>query len=121
MTIRDQSAPVIAGDSATLTVALTDRNGDPLKVPGARARWRLGREPGGPALLEKLSDGEDPKVSLSEGRAVVTIDPGETAGMEGVYQQSVVVIDRFGNVAHTTVGVVPIAPALAAPVAGGAP
>lgn len=102
MTISKQNFSIVAGDTAKLTVSVTDPTGAPLDLTGATIRWAMGRGVGIPPLLEKSS--EDNSITINGTSFDINLDPLDTQNLRGAFYHEAEITDASGEVSTVMTG-----------------
>lgn len=99
--IKNQNFEMNAGDSKKIIVPVVDEAGILLDLTGAIVRWRLGRGPSIPPLLEK----ESPAGITIEGtRFVITLEPADTQLLKGKFYHEAELTEIDGTVSTVMIG-----------------
>lgn len=96
-----------AGDSLVLDVTVTDQSGAAKDLTGASIEWGLFPRGSDTAVLTKTTTGGGVAVT-GAGVFEVTVDPGDTTGLEGLHYHEAEVTDGAGAVSTVTVGYIEI-------------
>lgn len=91
-----------SGDSVPIAVTVTDsETGAAVDLTGATATWALATKPGDTPLATKTSGDGDITIGGDDSNVVtVTLEPADTAALDGLYLHEVQLVDGAGAV-HT--------------------
>lgn len=95
-----QDRTIYAGDDAELPFTLTDANGDPLDLTGARLRWACAATVNSAAVITKDSANGDAEIEITSSpgfEASVWLVPADTMNLSGVYRHELEIIDGAGK------------------------
>ncbi len=111
MTATEQNVTMYRGDTAIITVTVTDSDNEDVakNLIGCTARYIATSR--GVAAITKTSvdDGGIVLTTPASGILTITLDPEDTADLEpGLYEHEVEITDGDGNVSTVTVGTLSI-------------
>lgn len=106
MTATNQSVDDhFSGDTLRITVTVTDGDGNPYDLTGARIDWVLAPTPGGDAHVEKsTADGSITITDAAAGEFRVDLAPSDTQDRSGSYYHEAELEDSNGNEATILTG-----------------
>lgn len=89
------SSSMFAGDDKSIAVTVTDGStGAAVALTGATATWALATAPGTAALVTKTSADGDIAIGGDDANVVtVTLEPTDTAALDGVYIHELQLVD----------------------------
>jgi hypothetical protein len=111
VSLQDQNARVIQGKAQSLDFTLTDTDGTtPLHLTGSTLTWRMSRNPGEAALVEKTGIAGD-----DTGATAVDLAAVDLADKSGYYCHSLSSIDGDSNEIVLAEGTLQVFPAVGEP------
>ena len=99
-----QNFTMRSGDSKKLNITVTDGAGAAKDLTGATMIWRLAVRKHATSEISKATASGIAFVSEVSGIAQVTIDPADTAGLDGDYYHEAQVTDSSGDIETVMVG-----------------
>jgi hypothetical protein len=84
-----------AGDSRIQPVEIVNELGEPVDLSTAAITYEIARSPDAEdaAITKSTEDG----IAVDENTATITLEPEDTAGMEGVYYHELEIVDANGH------------------------
>lgn len=94
---KTQNFAMVSGDDKTLSVSCVDNNGDAVTVTGGSASYEIATSvhASTPSISKTSTAGE---ITLSGSTITITLEPDDTADLDGEYYHELQVTDASGNV-----------------------
>jgi len=97
---------MVAGDSKTLDITVTNDAGAAVDLTGASVVWNAARRPYGTAVISKAGSITD----APAGKFLVLLEPADTASLEGSFYQAATITGSDGSVSTLFLGALLISP-----------
>ena len=106
MTTTKQNLTMYAGDTASITVGVSNADGNAASLAGASAVWVVEDQVGSGSFIRKTIDDD---ISVSGSTVTISVCPTDTSELGGgTYYHELEITDASGNVSTTTTGLITI-------------
>lgn len=101
---------MFAGDDKTISVTVTDPNGDPVNLTSATIKWQAARSLGKASVISKTTSSGITITDAANGEFEVTLSDTDTDDLSGTYQHEAEVTFADGTKSTVLSGTMKVIP-----------